>query len=172
MDTPFSWKNISNEEIEERSKLFGENSTARNPVVSSPYDVYMPRAYTLSAKDIFNFQVRPDDIWIVTYKKCGTTWTQEIVWNIMNNSNKENRTLPLYERSPFLERQTLFSKQMIAKTIEGKDEAEAAKINQLYTSSIEYTSNLSSPRIIKTHLPLCMLPPNICQISKVIYVGR
>ena len=172
MDPPFSWQNISQEEKEERMKLFGENSTARDPTVSRPYDVYMPKAYALSAKEIYNFEVRPDDIWLVTYKKCGTTWTQEILWNIVNNSDKGKRTLPLYERSPFLERQTLFTKHMIAKTAEGKGEKETAKINQLYTSSIEYTSNLSSQRIIKTHLPFEFLPPNVLNTAKVIYVCR
>lgn len=172
MEPPFSWKTISEKEKEVREKLFGENSTALDPVVSDPYDIYMPKSYVLSSKEIYNFQVRPDDIWIVTYKKCGTTWTQEIVWNIMNDLNKELGKLPLYARSPFLERQTLFSKHMIDKTTENLEAKEAARVNELYSNSIEHTGKLSSPRIIKTHLPFCLLPPNLLNTAKVIYVCR
>ena len=173
MDPPFSFANISEQEHEERTKLFGFNSTALDPVVTVPFDIYMPKAYALSAKKIYNFEVRPDDVWIVTYKKCGTTWTQEIVWNIMNDLNQELGQQPLYARSPFLERQTLFSKHMIDEMTKNLATEEATKIIELYTNSIEYTASLSSPRIIKTHLPFDLLPPNLLDTgAKVVYVCR
>jgi hypothetical protein len=43
---------------------------------SIPGNVWMPVKYRDAAEKIYNFKVRPDDIWIVTFPKCGTTWTQ------------------------------------------------------------------------------------------------
>ena len=45
-------------------------------------------------KGMKDMKWRPDDIWIVTYPKCGTTWTQQIVRLIINRGkdNKINLT--------------------------------------------------------------------------------
>uniref|UniRef100_A0A1B0GND5 Sulfotransferase domain-containing protein n=1 Tax=Phlebotomus papatasi TaxID=29031 RepID=A0A1B0GND5_PHLPP len=41
---------------------------------------YMPTFYEDIAQRIEDFEVRPDDVWVVTFAKCGTTWTQEMVF--------------------------------------------------------------------------------------------
>ena len=50
-----------------------------------------------------NFKVRADDVWIVTPPKCGTSWTQELVWNILNGVQVERIPEPLFDRSPFID---------------------------------------------------------------------
>ena len=35
-------------------------------------------------KSMKEMKLRPDDVWIVSYPKCGTTWTQQIVRLIIN----------------------------------------------------------------------------------------
>lgn len=53
---------------------------------------------------VYNFEVREDDVWIVTSTKCGTTWAQEMTWLILNNFDFEKAiTEDLTIRSPFLE---------------------------------------------------------------------
>ena len=55
------------------------------------------------AELIYNMEVRKDDVWVVTYPKCGTTWTQEILWNIVNGVQVERIKEPIRGRSPFLD---------------------------------------------------------------------
>jgi hypothetical protein len=48
--------------------------------------------------------VRDDDAWMSSFPKCGTTWTREMVWNIVNSLDfKSAKTASLDERVPFLE---------------------------------------------------------------------
>jgi hypothetical protein len=53
-----------------------QNSMEVDMVKSVPGNVCLPRKFAEIAEEIYNFEVRPDDVWIVTYPKCGTTWTQ------------------------------------------------------------------------------------------------
>ena len=43
-----------------------------------------------SLERIWNFKPKKDDIWIVTYPKCGTTLTQELMVQIANQVDIEN----------------------------------------------------------------------------------
>ena len=46
------------------------------------------------------------------------------------------------------------------------------ELAEIIHDTVAWTENLKSPRIIKTHLPLSMLPPSLLETSKVLYVGR
>ena len=35
--------------------------------------------------DLQNFPLKEDDIWIVTFPKCGTTWMQETISMLVND---------------------------------------------------------------------------------------
>lgn len=64
----------------------------------------LSKQYESEANKIYNFEVRSDDVWIVTFPRSGTTWTQEMIWLIANDLDYEKcSTTPLVERFPFLE---------------------------------------------------------------------
>ncbi|XP_078502816.1 sulfotransferase 1 family member D1-like [Lissotriton helveticus] len=98
-----------------------------------------------------SFQARPDDLLICTYPRAGTTWISEIVDCIRNNGEVEKaKRNPIYVRVPFLE----FAAPCIP-------------------SGIELLVNSQSPRIIKTHLPVKLLPKTFWKNNcKIIYVAR
>lgn len=100
---------------------------------------------------IHNFQAREDDILIATFPKAGTTWTQEIVDLIMLNGDVErSMRAPCFVKVPFID---LNPKPMLS----GVDAANAMK----------------SPRLLKTHLPIQLVPPSFWEKNvKVIYVAR
>ena len=41
-------------------------------------------------KELKSFQLYPDDVWVVSYPKCGTTWMQQIVKLIRNNGQQDD----------------------------------------------------------------------------------
>ncbi|XP_041348074.1 sulfotransferase 1C2-like [Gigantopelta aegis] len=89
-----------------------------------------------------DFEVRDDDIFIVTYPKAGTTWMQELVWLVMNDGNIEAaKQKPVYFRSAFLE---------------FKDEI----LNEI---GIELANPMPSPRVLKSHLQVKWMPRQIHQ---------
>lgn len=56
------------------------------------------------AEKVKEFKVREDDVWVVSFPKCGTTWTQEMVWQICNNLDFEKgNTIPLHHRYTYFE---------------------------------------------------------------------
>lgn len=89
--------------------------------------------------NIQDFEIRDDDVWIVTFPKCGTTWAQEMAWLLINDLDfdKANNN-DLTVRSPFLEYSAIYRDSGV--------------------NSFDECSRLSSPRLIKTHLPMPLLP--------------
>lgn len=63
-----------------------------------------PVKYRDHAEHFYNFQARQSDVWITTFPRSGTTWTQELVWLLSNKLNYEAALAsPLMQRFPFFE---------------------------------------------------------------------
>ena len=46
-------------------------------------------------EDMYNHPLDPRDVWVVTPPKCGTTWTQEMVWLLANDLDYEGAKTPI-----------------------------------------------------------------------------
>ena len=130
-------------------------------------------------------EVRSEDVWVVSYPKCGTTWTQELVWQVANKLDLEGGKVMLDERFPYLEAETLWDPAVFG--LKGRvlgglfqvwDWASAWRWNKPrswlgYRNTTERLAERSrnKRRFIKSHLPLAFLPENLLT-AKVIYVAR
>ncbi|XP_038065186.1 sulfotransferase 1C2-like [Patiria miniata] len=127
----------------------------QKPVVDG---IVLPPGNDQIVSDLKNFEVREDDAWIVTYPKAGTTWTQEIMSCVMHDGNLEevNKRHTVF-RVPFLE----FG--MPEPALKMKNMPPIHKI----------VAEMPSPRVIKSHLPGQLLPPQMwTKKPKIVYVMR
>ena len=129
----------------------------------------LPRCFIRVENEISNLPVMDDDVWISSFPKCGTTWTQEMVCNIVNNLDFGTaKSTSLEDRVPFLEATGLLEPRH-KDNVEEKDHMSGTGL----VNSIEQVKNLSSPRLIKTHLAIEMLPKQVMEKKvKLIYVTR
>lgn len=64
----------------------------------------LPAAFDTALGEVLEYEVRPDDVFVVTFMKCGTTWMQETAWLLMNNLDFEScKQKSVLDRSPFIE---------------------------------------------------------------------
>lgn len=56
-------------------------------------------------RSLLSYTPQKGDLFIVSYPKCGTTWMQHIVYNILTNAVASEDKLDFVLRMPFLERQ-------------------------------------------------------------------
>ncbi|XP_060527549.1 luciferin sulfotransferase-like isoform X2 [Cylas formicarius] len=129
--------------------------------------VFIPKKFTSIQEKITQWDVNDDDIWICSFPKTGTTWTQEMVWLIVNDLDFKGAEKNLLKRSPQLEATALvryphvkFFKPFIPAPI---------------TDSLKYVRKQRSPACIKTHLPWNLLPREIqkdIKRPKIIYISR
>ncbi|KAJ6667465.1 hypothetical protein lerEdw1_016586 [Lerista edwardsae] len=98
------------------------------------------------------FQAKPDDLLIATYAKAGTTWTQEIIDMIQNDGDLEKcKRASTFERHPFIE----------------------WVLHEHMPTGVEQAEAMPSPRTLKTHLPVHLVPPSFWEKNcKIIYVAR
>ncbi|XP_053118778.1 sulfotransferase 1C2-like isoform X2 [Hemicordylus capensis] len=101
---------------------------------------------------IWDFQARPDDLLICTYPKAGTTWIQEIVDMVLHGGDAQKcARAPTYERMPFIE----------------------LCPPKPFTFGFEEAEAMPSPRTLKSHFPVQLVPPSFWkQNCKIIYVAR
>jgi len=168
---PITWTELTTEENEIVKKHF-PTPPLNDLIKYQPGNVVVPRTFLPLADRIYNFELREDDIWIVTYPKCGTTWTQEMLWMIVNDVDQEKGQLPLFTRTPFLEMGCI----TLGKTRDfsglGIPENVKSMLEASLKDAISYTEDLQGRRVIKTHMPLEFLPPKILEKCKVVYVAR
>ncbi|KAH1009130.1 hypothetical protein HUJ04_001540 [Dendroctonus ponderosae] len=131
--------------------------------------VTMPLRFRDMQKEIYNLNVHEEDVWICSFPKTGTTWTQEMVWMIMNNLNFEEGRVNLGARSPFLELSAIFDFRQHMRDVKGFE------VPLYLQDSVEFVKNQKSPACIKTHLPFNLLPKDIqtgVKKPKIIYISR
>ncbi|XP_077522190.1 sulfotransferase ssu-1-like [Amblyomma americanum] len=58
-----------------------------------------------TVRSALRYKPQPGDLFIVSYPKCGTTWMQHIVYNIINNRPPPRNQLAAWIEMPFLEAQ-------------------------------------------------------------------
>ncbi|XP_069695752.1 luciferin sulfotransferase-like [Periplaneta americana] len=127
----------------------------------NPGRLLLPPKFEQLGARIRALEVRPSDVWLVSYPRTGSTWAQEMVWCIGNDLDFDKARKVLQNlRTPVLELTALIAND------EGDWKKELG-------NSVDMVEDMQSPRFIKTHLTWGLLPAAIDTVKpKMVYVAR
>uniref|UniRef100_A0A0P4VZL1 Sulfotransferase domain-containing protein n=1 Tax=Scylla olivacea TaxID=85551 RepID=A0A0P4VZL1_SCYOL len=113
-----------------------------------------------------DFPIKKDDLWVITYPKSGTTWMQEVTWCVVMGIDHPQISLPLMMRFPFFEWDSMIPPDFMGEKLCADDPC-------LPGNTWKIMANMSSPRTIKSHLQMPLLPKQMWEVKpKIIYVCR
>ncbi|XP_020290948.1 sulfotransferase 1C4-like [Pseudomyrmex gracilis] len=164
---------LSKEKTEEMLKVFKGERTGW--VLVGPNKYFFPYKYTDQGSSFYNFKARPDDTWVMSYPRSGTTMTQELVWLLSNNLDFDTaRAELLAKRFSFLEFSMFNHPEVTSEFLEINkgDEAKQQLCREIAKPGYEVIAANPSPRFIKSHFPFSLLPDIIDVGCKVVYVAR
>ncbi|CAH0579489.1 unnamed protein product [Chrysodeixis includens] len=165
----FEFPHDINKVTEEEDKIIKKYYTgyARRFVRMGPQKYILSAGYGDHVPEIYNLDVRPDDIWVTTFPRSGTTWLQEIVWLIANNLDFETaKNVSITKRYAYIDYR--------AQRFEIRPESKDPSLKALTWTHDDFRTlpNMTSPRYVKSHLPLSFLPPKLLDTAKVFYIAR
>ncbi|XP_043204340.1 sulfotransferase 1A1-like [Amphibalanus amphitrite] len=121
-------------------------------------------------EDMYNHPLDPRDVWVVTPPKCGTTWTQEMVWLIANDLDYEGAKTPFIpDRWSFVDFPGLSDKEYMKRFTSNPSEKDGATGGP---PNLAGDPNRPPPRFVKSHLPFSLSNPRLLDVCKVVYVAR
>ncbi|KAJ8725839.1 hypothetical protein PYW08_004022 [Mythimna loreyi] len=176
---PYQFKEISDEEKSIIKRVYNAPIASECVRVGPKgYIVYKP--YINDAENIYNMPLRPTDVFVASYQRSGTTWTQELVWLLVNDLDYSTAAaIPLTARYQFLEIFMYFGEEGQDSYLNSSINMANVDMNKLFeimklwsTPATQLLANAPSPRFVKTHLPLTLLSPKILETAKVVYVAR
>ncbi|KAF7695072.1 cytosolic sulfotransferase 2-like [Silurus meridionalis] len=124
----------------------------QRPKLFDFHGVSMTHFFTDNWDKVQNFKAKPDDIVVATYPKAGTTWVSYILDLLyFQQMCEREKSISIVDRVPFLE----------------------LVYPPMHTGTDNADTLPTSPRIIKTHLPVQFLPKSFLeQNCKIVYVAR
>jgi len=142
-----------------------QNLFSKGFVRCQPGGQIMARSYVDLHPRIQDMAVREDDVFVCSFPKAGTTWTQEMVWNIIHDVDLEAaKATILNERSYFLELNAVLEESHVDSFKEENAKGLSDPVARLELAP--------SPRVIKTHLSVELLPDQVLKKPRLIYVSR
>ena len=141
------WTELSDEEKKLREMYFMQGP--KTDLIRFDNRFLFKRRLALNIEKIQNFSFRADDILIMSHPKTGSTWAQETVWLMINNLD-------------------------VAKSKKIHKRLRTPAIKKVYDENFreQFFENMEGRRVIKCHLPFALLPDNILERCKIIYMAR